>query len=73
VVFRYLPKKGDPDAFNQLLIKAVQEDGRVFISSTLIDGQFTLRMAALNFRTHRDRMDLLIEVLQEKVQEIEKE
>jgi glutamate/tyrosine decarboxylase-like PLP-dependent enzyme len=73
VVFRYIPKQGNVDEFNQRLIKAVQEDGRVFISSTLIDGRFTLRMAALNFRTHLDRMDLLIQVLREKVKEIEKE
>jgi len=73
VVFRYVPKQGDADEFNQRLIKAVQEDGRVFISSTLIEGKFTLRMAALNFRTHLDRMDLLIQVLREKVKEIEKE
>ena len=47
VTYRYIPKKGDANAFNKKLLEAIQKDGRIFISSTLLDGHFTLRMACL--------------------------
>ena len=67
VTYRYVPKSGDADAFNKKLVEAVQQDGRVFISSTLLDGKFTLRAAIVSFRTHLQTIDLLLQVLKEKV------
>jgi aromatic-L-amino-acid decarboxylase len=66
VTYRYIPKRGNVNEFNQQLNHAVQKDGRIFLSSTMIDGKFTLRLAVLGFRTHRDRIDQAIEILQEK-------
>lgn len=66
VTFRYIPKNGDVNQFNQQLANAIQKDGRIFISSTTIDGKFTLRLAVLGFRTHLDTIDQAIEILQEK-------
>ncbi len=63
VTFRYLPQKGDVNAFNQRLVEAVQADGKVFISSTMIDGNFVLRLAALHFRTHLATVDYLLDFL----------
>ncbi|MEP7127737.1 MAG: aminotransferase class V-fold PLP-dependent enzyme [Chitinophagales bacterium] len=68
VTYRYVPKGGDADAFNKQLVEAVQKDGRVFISSTILDGKFTLRAAIVSFRTHLSTIDLLLNVLKEKVQ-----
>jgi aromatic-L-amino-acid decarboxylase len=48
---------------NRAIAHAVQKDGRVFISTTLLDGRFTLRFAALSFRTHRREVDILLELL----------
>lgn len=72
VTYRYIPDRGDVNQFNRRLNHAVQQDGRVFLSSTLIDGQFTLRLAVLGFRAHLDTIDRAIEILQEKVKEIER-
>lgn len=68
VTYRYIPEDRsiDPDQFNEKLVKAVQKDGRVFISSTLIDGKFTLRLAILSFRTHLSTVDLALQILREK-------
>jgi len=71
VTYRYIPKLGDANDFNKKLVDAVQRDGRVFISSTLLNGHFTLRLAVLAFRTHLKTIDLLLEVLKEKVGEME--
>jgi glutamate/tyrosine decarboxylase-like PLP-dependent enzyme len=64
VTYRYLPKHGDADTFNERLTKRVQEDGRIFISSTRIGGKFVLRMAISSFRTHLDHIDEALAVLQ---------
>jgi len=71
VTYRYLPKSGDANAFNKRLLEAVLEDGRVFITSTMINGKYTLRLAVLNFRTHRETIDYLLELLQRKARELD--
>ena len=50
---------------NQALVDAIRRDGRVFMSSTMLDGRFTIRMAALGFRTHVRTIDLAVQILQE--------
>jgi glutamate/tyrosine decarboxylase-like PLP-dependent enzyme len=71
VTYRYVPAGRDANEFNKQLVEAVQKDGRVFISSTLLDGKFTLRAAILSFRTHLATVDLLLQVLEEKVKMLE--
>ncbi|MFW6183048.1 MAG: pyridoxal phosphate-dependent decarboxylase family protein, partial [Chloroflexota bacterium] len=51
VIYRYVPRRGDPDAFNERLAHALQQDGRVFVSSTRVQGKFVLRAAIVSFRT----------------------
>ena len=63
VTYRYVPKRGDADEFNRRLLDAVVKDGRVFISSTILNGHFTLRFACLAFRTHLSTVDLLLQIL----------
>lgn len=63
VVFRWLPTSGDPDEFNQRLLHAVQLDGRVFVTSTRLHGQLWLRLAILCASTHREHIDLALEIL----------
>jgi glutamate/tyrosine decarboxylase-like PLP-dependent enzyme len=70
VTFRCVPGRGDVGEFNKRLVNAVQQDGRVFLSSTVIDGEFTLRFAVLGFRAHLEIVDLAIEVLREKAKEL---
>ncbi len=69
--FRYIPQRGDVNEFNQRLIHAVQKDGRIFLTSTTIDGKFTLRLAVLGFRTHLENIELALKILPEKVRQIE--
>ncbi|MCW8846210.1 MAG: aminotransferase class I/II-fold pyridoxal phosphate-dependent enzyme [Gammaproteobacteria bacterium] len=63
VTYRHLPHSGDPNEFNRKLVQAIHDDGRVFVSSTVINGRFMLRLAVLHFRTHREQVDLLLELL----------
>lgn len=63
VAFRYLPEGGDADEYNERLIKHVQEEGRVMLSGTRIDGNYYLRCAILCFRTHLEHVDEVIDAL----------
>ncbi len=70
VTYRWSPPGESLDrvnAMNQAIVDGARRDGRVFLSSTMLEGRFTLRMAALAFRTHRRTMDLAVEVLREQV------
>lgn len=73
LTFRYVPESGDANAFNAALVKEIHKDGRIFLSSTTIDGKFTLRLAILSFRTHLSTIDLTLKILQEKVDKLESE
>jgi aromatic-L-amino-acid decarboxylase len=63
VAFRYRPATGDANAFNERLLRSLQEEGRVFLSGTKIDGEAWLRCAILSFRTHLAHIDETIEIL----------
>ena len=63
VAFRYLVDDGDVDEFNERLLKHLQQEGRVMLSGTRIDGSFRLRCAILCFRTHIEHVDDAIDAL----------
>jgi len=73
VTFRYDPPRGDGEAANRQILEAVLRDGRVFISSTRINGEFSLRVAILHFRTHRGEVDHLLGVLAEAASRLDGE
>jgi hypothetical protein len=42
----------------------MRDDGRVFMSTTELDGRYTLRLVPLSFRTHLEQVDLALELLE---------
>jgi len=64
-LFRHAPPGRDANEVNARLIERVQADGRVFLSSTHLDGHHWLRLAVLAFRTTRKTIDLTLDVLRE--------
>ena len=70
VTYRWAPEGMSLDEANmknEQIVDGVRRDGRVFLSSTMLDGRFTLRLAVLAFRTHLRTIDLAIRVLREQV------
>jgi aromatic-L-amino-acid/L-tryptophan decarboxylase len=67
VAFRYRPKHGDPDDFNERLLRHLQEEGRVMLSGTRIDGRHFLRCAILSFRTHIEHVDEAVAALERAI------
>ncbi len=70
VVFRYEVGPGGHDTLNKAILEALLKDGRVFISSTILQGRYTLRAAILSFRTHKKEVDVLLELLQQITSEL---
>jgi aromatic-L-amino-acid decarboxylase len=73
VTFRWAPAGVElerANAVNEAIVEAVRKDGRIFLSSTMLEGRFTIRMAALSFRTHRRTIDLCLQILREQVERL---
>ena len=67
VAFRYVPEGGDADEFTERLLKHLQQEGRVMMSGTRIDGIYYIRCAILCFRTHIEHVDQAIDAVVEGV------
>lgn len=63
VLYRFTPPGIDPNQFNDRMGKHILADGRVFLSSTRINGDFYFRMASLAFRTHRHTIEKALTML----------
>ncbi|GGH33345.1 aromatic-L-amino-acid decarboxylase [Cribrihabitans marinus] len=50
--FRYLPEGArDPDALNLALVNAINDDGRIYLTQTRVDGKLVIRFQAGQFDT----------------------
>jgi aromatic-L-amino-acid/L-tryptophan decarboxylase len=68
VCFRYVPPGQNCDrsalnALNRSLVEEIQLGGKAFLSSTVMDEQFWLRACIVNFRTQREDIDALVELV----------
>ena len=70
VTFRYVPASGDANSFNKRLLLEILRDGRIFLSSTDLEGVFTLRLAVLAFRSHLRTIDGALEIITQKTDEL---
>ena len=73
VLYRYVPETGDANRFNRMLTGRIHMDGRVFLSSTMIDGVFFLRFACLSFRTHLSTAERCISMIEDCIETVKRE
>jgi aromatic-L-amino-acid decarboxylase len=57
VTLRARPPHGDADAFGAELLRRVNARRRVFLSSTVVGGRYTLRLCILSFRSHQSHVE----------------
>ncbi|MCB0402261.1 MAG: aminotransferase class V-fold PLP-dependent enzyme [Flavobacteriales bacterium] len=70
VSYFWYPAPGpDKNRFNEMLMQEVHRDGRVFLSSTRLNGKFVIRMAILAFRTKKITIDRAIAMLETCVEQ----
>ncbi len=70
IAFRLKADAADSDRLNEELMNRVNRRGRVFLSSTRLDGRYTIRLCVLSFRTHMDRVRDAVEAVQAEAAEI---
>ncbi len=70
VSYFWYPDEKDAQAFNQKLMEEIHKDGRVFLSSTLINGQFVIRMAILAFRTKKHTIDKAMTMIEKALEKV---
>lgn len=58
------------DALNRRLLDRINARRRVFLSGTLLDGRYVLRICVVSFRTHRDRMEMALEDIRAAIAEV---
>ncbi|MGB1217089.1 MAG: L-2,4-diaminobutyrate decarboxylase, partial [Saprospiraceae bacterium] len=63
--FWYPSEDIDQNEFNQKLLELIHKDGRVFLSSTNLNGKFVIRMAILSFRTKKKTIDKAMDMIEE--------
>jgi aromatic-L-amino-acid decarboxylase len=63
VPFRYRFADGDQDEMNQRLLAEINGSKRVYLTSTMVGGRFTLRVCVLSHRSHRDRVEECVDII----------
>jgi glutamate/tyrosine decarboxylase-like PLP-dependent enzyme len=63
VTFRYSNESSEPQTATRQLFDHLQTDGRIYMTATRIDGEFTIRMAILNYKSHIEDVDLALDLI----------
>ncbi|WP_069167126.1 pyridoxal phosphate-dependent decarboxylase family protein [Nocardia altamirensis] len=72
VAFRYLPQHGDADEFNRRLLQRINASKRIFLSSTILDGNFVIRVCIVSHRTHFDRIEEAARIIKSAAYDLER-
>jgi glutamate/tyrosine decarboxylase-like PLP-dependent enzyme len=64
VSYFWYPFASRADDLNKRLMEEIHKDGAVFLSSSVINGRFVIRMAILAFRTKKETIDEAVEMIQ---------
>ncbi len=64
--FRYISGADNPDEFNRQLHKNLLEDGKIFLSTTQLNGNFVFRFAVLSVRTHKKEIEKAVYIIKEE-------
>ena len=64
--FRYVPAGADDlDALNQRLVDAINDDGRIYLTQTRVDGALVIRFQAGSFETTEADVMMALDVIRE--------
>ena len=66
-----LVTRREPTAGERRLLDAVLASGRAAISGTEVNGNYTLRLAVMHYRTHLNHVEELIELLVTQAERLE--
>jgi aromatic-L-amino-acid decarboxylase len=70
IAFRYHPQKGNVDTFNKQLLEKIVKSQKLFLSSTLLNGKFVIRVCILSFRTHQTEVEEAFDIIRNAAEEL---
>jgi aromatic-L-amino-acid decarboxylase len=73
LAFRIVAEGADEetqDVMNRDLMQRINARQNVYLTGTVVDGRFAIRICVLSFRTHADRMELCLEDLRSALAEV---
>jgi aromatic-L-amino-acid decarboxylase len=73
VAFRLIRAGLDREGLNDLnqrLLEGINKRQRVYLTATLLEGYFVIRICVLSFRTHLDRMQACMEDIRKAIEEL---
>jgi len=68
--FWYPTNDANENDFNEKLMQEIHRDGTIFLSSTILDDKFVIRIAILSFRTKLETIDDAIEMIKKALYKI---
>ncbi|MCZ2222952.1 MAG: aminotransferase class V-fold PLP-dependent enzyme [Chitinophagales bacterium] len=71
ISYFWYPFKKNSNEKNKQLMQAIHNDGSVFLSSSIINQQFVIRIAILAFRTKKQTIDKALAMIEKCLKEIE--
>jgi len=73
IAFRYHPKEDNLDTFNRKLLEKIVKSKKLFLSSTLLNGEFVIRVCILSFRTHQAEVEEAFDIIKNSAKRLEVE
>jgi len=76
ITFQYRPEQAgqvEVDVFNRKLLEKIIRSKKLFLSSTLLEGRFVIRVCILSFRTHLNEAKDAFHVITSMARELEQE
>ncbi len=72
IAFRYRPQRGEMEDFNRKLLAYIVKSRKLFLSSTLLNGAFVIRVCILSFRTHQAEVEEAFEIISKAAKRLDK-
>lgn len=72
VSYFWFPFEKDSDNQNKKLMESIHKDGSVFLSSSVINGRFVIRIAILSFRTKLSTIEKALKMIDSCLKDIRK-
>ena len=70
--FRYAPQGGDAEALTQALLSAINDDGRIYLTQTRVQGDYVIRFQAGQFDATKADIDMAYDVIVEMAAGLQK-
>jgi aspartate aminotransferase-like enzyme len=70
VSYFWYPFAENADEKNKQLMQEIHADGSVFLSSSIIDNRFVIRIAILAFRTKMETVDEAVEMIERCLEKV---